>query len=72
MDEKVMTVKEVSEVLRLSYWSVIRLIKRGELVSLKIGARRVVLGEDLREFLERRREAGLAATGRLASAQGDT
>lgn len=66
-----MTVKEVSEVLRLSYWSVLRLIKRGELISLKIGARRVVLGEDLREFLGRRREAGLAATGRRGSAPGD-
>lgn len=59
MEEKLLTIREVAEALRLSYWSVLRLIKRGELVSLKIGSRRIVLEEDLQEFLGRRREAAI-------------
>lgn len=66
MEERLLTIKEVAEALRLSYWGVLRLTKRGELISLKVGARRVVLEEDLREFLGRRREAELAEVGRRA------
>ena len=68
VDDKVLTIREVAEALRLSYWTVLRLIKRGELVSLKIGSRRVVLEEDLREFLRRRRESAVGAVCQLRPA----
>lgn len=63
MGSRVRSIRCVAEELGLSYWTIMRLIKRGELASLKVGSRRLVLVDDVENFLRRKREAAAAELG---------
>ena len=57
-DGKVLTMAEVATLLRLSYSTVVRLAKSGEIKSYKIGVRRLFKEEDVSEFLEKKVDRG--------------
>lgn len=53
--ERLLTVEEARDCLRISQASVYRLLKRGDLLSLKVGSRTLIDPRDLRTFIESRR-----------------
>ena len=56
--EPLMSLEEVGSVLRISERSVYRLLRSGDLPSLKVGQRTLVEPEQLRQFIaDRRRHA---------------
>jgi excisionase family DNA binding protein len=48
----VFTVEETCQYLRISKWTLYRLIQTGKLKTIKIGSRRLVRVQSLREFVE--------------------
>jgi excisionase family DNA binding protein len=65
-DTDMMTVLEVGTSLRISRWSVYKLLRRGLLASVKIGDRRLVPRHSLEEFVRRIEEEGGPRHGRQA------
>jgi len=57
-DTQLRTVKETAELLRVSERAVARLVARNELPSVRLGRRRLIVEDDLRNFIESRRERG--------------
>ena len=55
-----LTVDEACEYLRISKWTLYRLIQTGKLKTIKIGSRRLIRTVSLQEFVDRL-EAGLGA-----------
>jgi excisionase family DNA binding protein len=55
-----LTIDETALALRRSRRSVARLVARGELGTVKIGGRRLVVVEPLREYIAARRVGGAA------------
>jgi excisionase family DNA binding protein len=53
-----LTVQEVAEGLRISRWTVYQLIRSGQLESVKIGRRRLLLQSSLEEYVRRLRTEG--------------
>ena len=59
-----MSLEEVGRVLRISERSVYRLLRSGDLMSLKVGQRTLVEREQLRQFIaDRRRHAAASNEG---------
>lgn len=56
-DDLVYTVREVAELLKVSQWTVNKLIRERTLRSIQIGARRLVPATDLEEYLRELRMA---------------
>lgn len=54
----VYTVREVAEMLKISQWSVNKLVRERTLRSIRIGARRLVPAADLEEYLRELRKEG--------------
>ncbi|HTL42096.1 MAG TPA: helix-turn-helix domain-containing protein [Pseudolysinimonas sp.] len=54
----VYTVREVAEMLKVSAWTVNKLIRERDLGSIQIGARRLVPTADLEEYLRELRKQG--------------
>jgi excisionase family DNA binding protein len=57
-----MSIDEVGDVLRISERSVYRLLRSGELPSLKVGQRTLVEPQELRHFIANRRRLVAAST----------
>lgn len=55
-DDLVYTVREVAEKLKISQWTVNKLIRERDLGSIQIGARRLVPATDLEEYLRELRK----------------
>jgi excisionase family DNA binding protein len=51
-------------VLRISRWSLYQLINRNRLKTIRIGQRRLIAADDLREFLDELRREGTDPHGR--------
>lgn len=51
-----LTVDEATEQLRISRWTIYKLIRSGELKTLTIASRRFVTSEDIEKFINERRE----------------
>ena len=56
-DDIVYTVREVAEKLKVSQWTVNKLIRERTLHSIQIGARRLIPASDLAEYLRELRNA---------------
>jgi excisionase family DNA binding protein len=56
-----LTVLQASKLLRVSTWAVYQVIRSGELPVIRWGRRVVLQREDLTDFLNSRRDAGLTA-----------
>jgi excisionase family DNA binding protein len=56
-----MSLEEVGRVLRISERSVYRLLRSGDLPSLKVGQRTLVEPEQLRQFIANRRRQGVVS-----------
>jgi excisionase family DNA binding protein len=68
--EPLLSVDEVAELLRISESGVYRLIRKGELVSLKVGGRTLFEPVTIREFIAaRRRDATTPPANRVAPSQ---
>lgn len=61
--EHLLTVSEVADVLRVSGMTVYRLIRRGELVALRIGSNYRIRERDLEDYLESTRVETDPASG---------
>lgn len=59
--EPLMSLEEVGRVLRISERSVYRLLRSGDLPSLKVGQRTLVEPEELRQFIANRRRHAVAS-----------
>jgi excisionase family DNA binding protein len=57
-DDLVYTVREVAELLKVSQWTINKLIRERDLKSIQIGARRLVTATDLGEYLRELRMEG--------------
>jgi excisionase family DNA binding protein len=57
--EPLMSLEEVGRVLRISERGVYRLLRSGDLPSLKVGQRTLVEPEQLRNFIANRRRQGV-------------
>lgn len=54
MEERLLTVKEAAGILRVTEWTIYRLMKRGQLPFVKVGRRFTrIRGRDLEAFLDR-------------------
>lgn len=54
MEERLLIVKEAAEILRVTEWTIYRLMKRGELPFVKVGRRFTrIRRRDLEAFLDR-------------------
>jgi excisionase family DNA binding protein len=51
-----LTIKETREILRVSQWTVYRLINARKLATIKIGSRRLVPIEAIQDLIERLKE----------------
>jgi excisionase family DNA binding protein len=56
--ERLLTLNEVCEHLRISKWSVHQLINNRRLKTVRLGTRRLVAPEDFKDFLEALRAEG--------------
>jgi excisionase family DNA binding protein len=52
-----LTQAEVAEILKVSRWTLLRLISRGDLPVIRVGERRRFLMSDVDAYIERNREA---------------
>jgi excisionase family DNA binding protein len=59
-----LTIEETRTVLRISRWSLYQLINRNRLKTIRIGQRRLIAADDLREFLDELRREGTDPHGR--------
>lgn len=48
-----LTIEEACQYLRISKWTLYRLIHTGNLKTIKIGSRRIIRGSSLQEFVDR-------------------
>ena len=54
MEDRLLTVKEAAEILRVTEWTIYRLMKRGQLPFVKVGKRFTrIRRRDLEAFLDR-------------------
>ncbi len=60
--DRLLTVREAAAVLAVSRPTLERIIRRGELVPVRIGSRRRFLPNDLRDYIERGREERVPRT----------
>jgi len=51
-----LTIDEAAELLRISRWTIYKLIRSEELKTLTIASRRFVASEDMERFINQRRE----------------
>lgn len=56
--DRLMTIGEVSEQLRISRWSVYQLINNRQLKTFTIGTRRLIAPKDFHDFISQRRDQG--------------
>lgn len=52
MEKEFLTLKEISELLRMSQTQIVRMAKSGKIPSYKIGARRLFKREEIDKWLE--------------------
>jgi excisionase family DNA binding protein len=54
LEDRLLTVKEAAEILRVTEWTIYRLMKRGQLPFIKVGKRFTrIRRRDLEAFLDR-------------------
>ncbi len=53
---KLLTVSEAAKELRISNWLLYELMRKGQLKTLTIGARRLIAADDLANFINERKE----------------
>jgi excisionase family DNA binding protein len=53
-----LTIDEARSVLRISRWSLYQLINRNRLKTIRIGQRRLIAADDLRDLLDELRQGG--------------
>lgn len=57
MERKFYTIKEISEMLGISRMTIIRKMQQGEIISYKIGKRRLFKKEEIDHWIESQRQA---------------
>lgn len=55
MERQVVDTRELAVAIGVGYTTARALVSTGEIASLRIGTRRLILADDVREFLSRRR-----------------
>jgi excisionase family DNA binding protein len=55
MDGNLLTVQQAAERLGVSFWTVYRMARAGELASVRIGRRRLFAAQDLEDLVKARR-----------------
>lgn len=61
--QKLLTVREVAELLRISNMTVYRLLKGGHLPAVRVGKNYRIKEEDVRSYIDRGPEATLGLSG---------
>jgi len=69
--DALLSVQEAAERLGVSFWTVYRMARNGQLASIRIGRRRLFAAEDLEELIRTTRRAGTdAGTTRKSGGDG--
>ena len=59
--DALLSVQEAAERLGVSFWTVYRMARNGQLASVRIGRRRLFAAEDLEELVRTTRRVGIDA-----------